>query len=564
MVQDNAVNIVNADSSPADASSGGISYPDGVPRTFIGAFRHWAAEKGDEKFLKCDGDWVSWGHFDEVTDRAAGGLQAMGIGPGTRLAYLAQTSMAMLEVFFASAKLGAVEVPLNVYLRGEFLHHQLAHSQASAVVVDVEGLRSLGQVVDQLPALERIILLGDAGASSADIGETGIAVVPFASLRTWAGELAVPGIEADDLFQVMYTSGTTGPSKGCMISNRYLMRIAASTVYTMGASTTDVRLCSWPMNHVSGAGAVAEAVLLGIPLVAEARFTTNGLIERMAADDATYFVGMGTAAAELLARPPSPADRQHNIRMGMLVPCSVEMQKAIKERFGFDVLSELWAQTECDQATATPIGDERRRPGTSGRPLPDIDLALLDDNDLPVAACELGEICLRPREPGAMFDGYLDDPGATLAAMRNLWFHSGDIGRFDEEGNLTFIDRKKDMLRRSGENISSFELEAALRGHSAVRNAACHETMDVLAAVNEIVAWLVLETDASLDLEEFANYLWESVPYFAVPRFLKIVQELPMTPSGRVQKFELRKRPLGDDVHDLKALGLLTPRDRRR
>jgi crotonobetaine/carnitine-CoA ligase len=561
MVQDNAVNMADAGSDRAGASSEGISYPDGVPRTFIGAFRHWVAEKGHEKFLKCDGDWVSWRQFDEVTDKVAGGLQAMGIRAGTRLAYLAQTSMGMLEVFFAGAKLGVVELPLNVYLRGEFLHHQLAHSQASAVVVDAEGLRSLKQVLDQLPALERIILLDGADAYC---GEIGAEVIPFTPLRTWTGELAVPGIDAGDLFQVMYTSGTTGPSKGCMISNRYLMRIAASTVYTMGASTRDVRLCSWPMNHVSGAGALAEAVLLGIPLVAEARFTTDGLIERMAADGATYFVGMGTAAAELLAQPPAPSDLQHNIRMGMLVPCPVEMQRAIKERFGFDVLSELWAQTECDQATASPIGDERRRPGTSGRPLPDIDVTLLDDDDLPVAMGELGEICLRPREPGAIFDGYLDDPSATLEAMRNLWFHSGDIGRFDEEGNLTFIDRKKDMLRRSGENISSFELEAALRGHAAVLNAACHETMDVLAAVNEIVAWLVLDSDAILDLEEFAKYLWESVPYFAVPRYLKIVEELPMTPSGRVQKFELRKRPLGDDVHDLKALGLLTPRDRRR
>lgn len=537
-----------------------IYYPPGVPRTFAGAFRHWVAEHGDANFLKFGGSWISWRDLDEVTDRVAGGLRAVGVGKGTRLGYLASTSRPMLEVYFAAAKVGVAQLPLNIFLKGEFLRHQLAHSQASTVAVDADGLASLRPLLPELPALEQIILLEDVE----DVTAGGCRVHRFETLRQPEADFEAPTIEPTDLFQIMYTSGTTGPAKGCLISNRYLTRVAASSAYAMGVTHDDVRLCTWPLNHISGAGAIAEAVLMGIPIVIEPSLVMDGLISRMADDGVTYFVGMGPVAQVLLTQPPSPADRAHRIRMGLLVPCPVDMQEAIKQRYGFEVLAELWAQTECNVACATPVGDPHRRPGTSGRPLPDLDVILLDDSDLPVPVGEVGEICIRPREPGAMFDGYLDDPGAPPAPTNTTWFHSGDMGRADDSGNITFVDRKKDMLRRSGENVSSFELEASMRRYPGVLNAAVHETAEVSAAVNDIVASLVTEPDARFDVGEFAEYLWDAVPYFAMPRFVKLVAELPLTPSGRIQKYKLRAQPLGDDVWDLKELGLLTPHDRRR
>lgn len=542
------------------STSADIYYPQGVPRTIIGAFRHWVRHKPDANFIKFDGSWTSWRQFDEATDSVAAGLHGHGLTPGSRLGYISTTSKPMLQTYFGSAKLGVVQVPVNIFLRGEFLRHQLGHSRVSTVAVDQDGLASVAQVLPKLPDVKQIILL-EGTEPPVDVD---VPVYRFADVCAGAEPPPDVQIAPTDLFQVMYTSGTTGPSKGCMISNRYMIRVAASCAYAMGVGHEDVRLSTWPLNHISGSGPLAEAVLMGIPLVIEPSLVIDGLVERMAADGVTYFVGLGPVAPMLLDTPSGPADRAHRIRMALLVPCPVDIQAAITERFGFEVSGQLWAQTECNVATATPVGDPGFRPGTSGRPMPDLDIVLLDDSDLPVPVGEVGEICIRPREPGAMFDGYLDDPDATLRAMGTMWFHSGDMGRFDEEGNLTFVDRKKDMMRRSGENVSSFELEATLRAHPVVANAAVHETADVSATTNDIVAWLVLVPGTELDVREFAEYLWENVPYFAVPRFVKIIDELPMTVSNRVQKFELRARELGDDVWDLKALDLLTPRDRRR
>jgi crotonobetaine/carnitine-CoA ligase len=341
------------------------------------------------------------------------------------------------------------------------------------------------------------------------------------------------------------------------------MRAGASVVYLMALNSDDVQLCVWPLNHNSGAVAVSLSFVAGSRLVMEPRFVAEGFIERAAEVGATYFVGMGAVSRQLLEQPPGPADKTNSLRVSLMVPSPVAVQDELRERFGFDSTCEMWAQSECLLVTGNPIDGPRFRE-TSGRPLPDIEVKLFDAQDREVPAGQVGEICIRPRQPGVMFDGYLDDPAGTLAALRNLWYHSGDMGRGDEFGNITFVDRAKDMLRRSGENISSFELEAAIRAFGPVANAAVTETAGVLERENDLVVWVVLEPGAELDVPGFAEHLWDHVPYFAVPRYVVPVAELPMTVSGRVMKHLLRREALPADALDLKQLGLLTPKERRR
>jgi crotonobetaine/carnitine-CoA ligase len=533
-----------------------------LPRTVSALFALRVSELGPSRFIKCGCEWISWSDFDETTSRAAAGLQSIAIDQGTRLAYISRTSMPMLELYFAALKAGVTEVPLNVFLKGEFLRHQLAHSGAVAVAVDAEGLGTLLKVLALVPAVKTVILLEDLPEMPSI---EGVDVIPYAALRGCELPFVVPEIRPRDLFQVMYSSGTTGPSKGCRVTHQHAVRLGAVGQYWSGATREDMHFCPWPLNHTSGMSPILQAVYVGIPIVMEPTLVVEGLIDRMAREGATFFIGMGPVPHGLLSQPPRPTDRDHKIRMALIVPCPVEMQLAIEERYGFAVMTELYGQSECSVVTATPTHAPQRSRATSGKPVPDVEVVLLDDEDRRVPTGEVGEICIRPRAASTMFDGYLDDAEATLRAMSSLWFHTGDMGRFDDDGCLTFVDRKKDMMRRSGENVSSFELEVAIREHSDVVNVAVHETGDVSATTNDIVAWLVLRPGAVVEPRQFAEFLWDSVPYFAVPRYICFTDELPTTTSGRVMKYQLRERPIEvTESWDLKDLGLLTPLDRRR
>jgi crotonobetaine/carnitine-CoA ligase len=541
----------------------GLLVPDGLPRTPNALFDMRVREQGSDPFLKCGGDWVTWAEVGAITDRVAAGLAALGITKGDRVAYLSTTSMPMLETYFALMKLGAVEIPMNVFLKGEFLRFQLGHARASTVVVDRAGLGSLARVIADLPDVRRVVILEDA-PHGVVMAET-VECYSYPEIRSSQGTFEPPEILPADLFQVMYSSGTTGNPKGCMISNRHAVRIAASLSRFFASTKDDVYYVPWSLNHVSGLVGPLHALSKGARVIMAPHLEVDGLMERLAREGATMVTLLGPIPPALLAQPTSEWDRKHSVRAVQCAPAAPDLQIALEERFGFEVNAEVYGQSECCNILTSPITAETRKRETNGRPMPDLEVILLDDEGRPVGVGTPGEVCIRPLTDDAMFDGYLDDPEATLRAIHAMWFHTGDIAVGDADGFMTFVDRKKDMLRRSGENISSFEMENALRAHPRVLNAAVHETSAVMSNSNDVVAWLVLERGAVLDPHEFAEYLWENVPYYAVPRFILFAAELPLTPSGRVEKYKLREIALeGHDLWDLKAMGLLTPDDRRR
>jgi crotonobetaine/carnitine-CoA ligase len=519
----------------------------------------------DRPFIKCGDDWVSWREFDEVSDSAAAAFQGIGVEKGSHVAHLADTSMQLIEAFFGLVKAGALLVPVNVYLKGEFLRYTLAHSRASVVVVDELGLAGITPLLGELPELREVVVLGDSFAGLGAEGfPPGIHVRSYRELTARAVSFQPPDIEPGDPYAVIYTSGTTGRSKGCVQSNRFALRNGEAVKYIFGLTPSDRTICPWPLYHQTGHTALVTALAAGVSVVMEPRLVVDEFIARVAAEDVTYFISLGTLGPGLLKTPPGPLDRAHKVHSCLIVPTTPEVQDALRQRFGFEVSAELYGQTECSPLTANRVRGYRSRK-TAGRPMPDLEMALLGEDNLPVPVGEIGEISVRPLDPGAVFDGYLDDPEATVAASKSLWFHTGDLGRLDEEGNLTFVDRKKDMLRRHGENISSFELEAAVRAHPDVRDAVVHETQDAREATNEILAWVVPQPGAEIEVESFAEFLWQTVPYFAVPRYIRIVDDLPVTPTGKIEKYKLRARPFDvDKTIDLKERGLLTPRHHRR
>jgi crotonobetaine/carnitine-CoA ligase len=267
-------------------------------------------------------------------------------------------------------------------------------------------------------------------------------------------------------------------------------------------------------------------------------------------------------AHALAARPPSDADRDHSLRFCSFTPLPSAAQEAFERRFGVEVSQLGYGQTECapiSYDTRTGVRDR----DSVGRPAPWLEVRLVDDDDLPVAAGETGEIVVRPLLPDRMFDGYWGKPEATLEAFRNLWHHTGDVGRIDGQGLLHFVDRRKDAMRRRGENVSSIELEAAILRHSRIAEVAVHAVSSP-ATEDDIKACVVLSQGEPLAPEDLFTFFRDSLPYFAVPRYVEFLEALPRNAMGRVLKHELRARPLGPGTIDFDRLGLTISAHQRR
>jgi crotonobetaine/carnitine-CoA ligase len=245
----------------------------------------------------------------------------------------------------------------------------------------------------------------------------------------------------------------------------------------------------------------------------------------------------------------------------MCAPLSLTDQDTFRERFGVEPWVDIFGQTECMPTTLTALSSDRRDPLGCGLAAPDLEVALLDDDGNVLEGEATGEICLRPKAPYAMFDGYFDQPEATLAAFRGLWYHTGDFGRRLPSGAFAFVDRKKDCLRRRGENVSSIELEQAIDRHPAVVESAVHAVASELGE-DDIKACIVVNTD--IEPAELFGFFKNNLPYFAIPRYVEIIDALPRNGVGRVMKHKLRDAGNSPGTWDFDAMGLTVAKKERR
>lgn len=306
-----------------------------------------------------------------------------------------------------------------------------------------------------------------------------------------------------------------------------------------------------PLFHMSGLMFVVFGSLTsGRSSALDSTFSPNRCWDRVRQYDATEFFGVGPMIVMLWNLPPSPGDAKLPFRVMIGAPIPPELHEALEQRYDCKVVAG-YALSE-----ATPIAthhiDEPRVPGTVGRPVPLFDVQLVDDDDEPVPTGTVGEICVRPRYPHLMFEGYLNRPAETLAQCRNLWFQTGDLGRFDDDGLLSWVDRKKDAIRRRGENISSFEVEMAVLRHPAVLECAAHGVPSPLGE-EDVKVCVVLRLDRTVDPADLVAHCAEYLPRFAVPRYVEFVDALPKNQVARVLKHQLRANPLTDATWDRDA-----------
>jgi crotonobetaine/carnitine-CoA ligase len=457
---------------------------------------------------------------------------------GDVVASLAENSADQVLLQFACARLGAIEVMLNTAYRGTFLSHQLTVSAAQVIIVDSHLVPAVLAVIADLPSLRHIVIRG----GTAELPGLGaITVTDIAELHENSRSAIVdlPDPLWTDPATIQFTSGTTGSSKGAVLSQNYLCSFARIESGIWYRGPEDTFYSCGPLFHLAAKGiCVLGSIYRGVRCVQDDRFSVSQYWDRVREEGCNVTLMLGSMAMLLWTREPSGVE---SIDTVVCIPAPPPaLQEAMAGRWGCRFESN-YGLSEATPLTRSGPGIPLR-PGSSGKIVSDyFDLRIFDEDDLEVPADVVGEVVVRSRAPHVMFDGYYRDPEATLEKYRNLWFHTGDLGRLDDDGYFYFVDRKDDYLRRRGENISSYEIEVAIARHPDVIEAAVVGVASDLLE-QEVKAVIVVRPGAQVDAERLARFCVDVVPYFAVPRYIELVEDLPRTPSGKVEKHKLRAR----------------------
>lgn len=490
--------------------------------------------------------WTYEAFFRE-SQALARGLSSIGVKSQTRVVILMANRSEFMVAYWALAFLNAVLVPVNTALRGDALAYMFSDADASVALVDgdlMPGVQALK--TGQTPSLKSVVVL-DKPVSG--ICWPGMHLTGYRDLVS-AGQghmVLCESAHFDDLHMVSYTSGTTGPAKGVMIPYAQSIQTSLTCIDAVGIRSDDIIFAPLPLFHgMSRTMGTIPALLLGAHAHIAPRFSGSTFWKTVAEVKATVAVTIFTIPPTLKSQPPSPLDRAHNLR----VMFNAHHDPEFEDRFGTQIV-EAHGMTEVGLTVYSPFPE--RRDGSSGRAAPDWEVQIVDEFDRPLPAGETGEMVMRPKKPFIMMKGYLNKPEQTASTWRNLWFHSGDFMRADEDGFIYFAGRKKERIRRRGENISAYDIESCVDQHPEVVESAA---VAYPAADGEDEVRLVVVTNAgsTLSKQELAAWLDEQLAKFMQPRFIEFVPELPKTGSGKLEKYRIMESELAGDCWDRQAV----------
>lgn len=503
--------------------------------TIDGLLARRAVDSTDRVFLRFTSADMTFGEAQRLSTGLAHGLSGLGVGRGQLVPVLMPNGAEFAITWLALSTLGAVSTLLNTAFRGPSLVHALNISGADTVIVAGDLVANIAAVADELVHVRRLIVVGDAGA--ARVG--GLDLIAHADLCTSDDAPIAVEHSVTDPGMVLFTSGTTGPSKGCVLSHRYAVRQAQLMIENLRLRSDDVLYCPFPMFHIDATVmTVVPAMLLGTTAAIGERFSASGFWDEIRRTQATVFDFMGATLTMLHKRPPLDDDEDNPARLGWGVPVP-EFAADFEQRFGVQLV-ELYGSTDAGIPMYHPV-DEPRRQGSCGRVTPQYEVRLADADGLEVPVGEVGEILVRPNEPSLMSDGYYGMPEATLRSRRDLWFHTGDLARRDAEGYHYFVGRLTDSIRRRGENISAFEVEEVVKLHPGVLDAAAYGVPSELSEEDVMVA-VVPRPGNVVDPRQLTEFCAVRMGAHMVPRYVEIVESLPRTPTEKVEKSWLRAR----------------------
>ncbi|MFQ0812603.1 ATP-dependent acyl-CoA ligase [Brucella anthropi] len=481
-------------------------------------------------------EW-SYADVERIARNAAWHLAQAGIVHGDRVAILSANRPEFLKVYLGCAWLGAIATPINTAFRGAQLAHVLTNSAPKILAVE-EGLKAaLETLPDGVALPDMIWTIADAGLDLDADAPAG-----------WAPPKPV---RPSDTVAILYTSGTTGPSKGVCCPQAQLFWWGIYSARALGIVEGDVLLTTLPIFHTNALNAFYQAVLNGCTYVLEPKFSASGFWTSVLKNKATVTYLLGAMAAILLSRETSPEERDHCVRVALGGGVPDRFHAIFRERFGVPLV-DGYASTETNFAFASPIPSDH--PGSMGYLMPGFEACIVDPDDMPLGDGEAGELLLRPIEPFSFATGYFHMPEKTVEAWQNLWFHTGDRVVREADGHYRFIDRVKDAIRRRGENVSSWEVEQVLMAHPSVAACAVYAVPSEMGE-DEVAAAIEAKPGMTLDTIELTQFCETRLAYFAVPRYLRFLDRLPLTENGKIKKVTLREEAITGDMWDREASG---------
>jgi carnitine-CoA ligase len=521
------------EAQPADPSAFGVE------RFSVPAVLDLRAEQfPDRVMMSIAGTDVTFAQMRERSCAAANLLTDLGVRRGDTVALFTGTCPEWVYFWLGAARIGAVTAAVNAANKGEFLAHALRLSRAKVVIADAER-------ADRVERVERVLVVGDSLSETLKKASTAVPTRPA---------------EPDDVGVLFFTSGTTGPSKAVATTWHYLFRVAATAASAWDFNAGEALWSAMPLFHLSAAPIVLAPMLVGGTSVLAAAFHPGEVWDDVRACGAVGFVGAGAMVSMLWNQPPDSRDAELPLRFISAAPIAADVYRAIEERYNCGIVT-MYGLTEAFPIAVKAVSDDGV-PGTSGTINPAFEVRIVDENGRVVPSGLAGEIICRPRFPNVMSKGYVSaassEPHIHVDAHPE-WFHTGDLGSLDEDGHLTYVDRVKDSLRRRGENVSSVEIETTVMGHPAVLEAAALGVPSELGE-DDILVVVTLAPGATLDHADLLDFCAARMPYFCVPRYLEVLDEIPKNVIGRIRKDILRDRGLGEGAWDREAHGYMLTR----
>lgn len=501
----------------------------------------------DRPYMTIGDITYSYGRTDALCRAVARGLKDRSVTEGDHVMIMAPNCPEFVLAWFASAILGAVTVPINCNLRGMLLESVIEDARPKVLVVHETILSALaGLRKEVLDSLKWIVVIGSVPTTDEGLPVAKSVLVEFGSLVVHEDPDPAAPENFRRLQMISYTSGTTGPSKGVMVSNSAGFSPAQNIIRVFGMTRDDILYAPLPLFHgMSSRQGIVPALALGAQIVVDERFTASGYWRRAAEVGATLGMVVHAVMPLIKSQPPSEYDRKHTIRAlfnGL-------HDQEFEDRFGVHI-TEAFAMTETSHILCSPFPE--RRWGSTGRVHPDWEVKLVGPDGFEVPVGEPGELVARPIKPFVMMEGYLNKPEATLEAFKGLWFNTGDILRVDEDGYYFYVDRKKDRIRRRGENVSSSEVERCVSDHADIVECVAlpYPSGD---GEDDIRVVAVVRPDSGLHPKALSTWLEDKMPKFMWPRYLEFVTKLPRTATDKVAKVELMSRGLDAGVWDRNA-----------
>jgi carnitine-CoA ligase len=500
-----------------------------------------AEQFGNRVMMSIAGTPVTFAQMRDRSCAAAHVLADLGVRPGDTVALFTGTCPEWVYFWLGAARIGAVSAAVNGASKGEFLSHALQLSRTTVVVTDAERYPRLLEVADDIDTLRSILVQGDSLTAAIE------------SASTAAPDVAPSG--PDDVGALFFTSATTGPSKAVATTWPYLFRVAETVAEAWEFGAGDVLWTAMPLFHLSAAPTVLAPMLVGGTSVLADGFHPARVWDEIRACGAAGFAGAGAMVSMLWNLPPDPRDAELPLRFLSAAPISADLYRDIERRYRCRIVT-MYGMTEAFPIAYKAVSEEGV-PGTSGRVNPAFDVRIVDSYGKPVPQGMVGEIVCRARATHAFSEGYVSSAsgrGGLQVEPHAEWFHTGDLGKLDGDQNLTYVDRVKDSLRRRGENVSSVQVETTVMRHAAVLEAAAIGIPSDLGE-DDILVVVTLLPDTTVNFAELLDFCSGRMPYFCVPRYLEVLDEIPKNVIGRVRKDVLRSRGLGANAWDREAHG---------